>query len=159
SSVDRAQRDDFRPPGNDLTFVYLPHHLHVAAEVARQGSLPGWDRSGFAGRPMIGNPQGGLFYPPVWVAWWFRSPAALGWLTIGHLLWGALGTYLLVRGCGAERLGATISSGCFFASPYILAHVFEGHYPHVWGASWYPWAFLTYRRWRQGNARSALALV
>src|SRR5262249_40996907 len=107
-SVDRAQRDDFRPPGNDLTFVYLPHHLHVAAEIARKGSLPSRDRSGFAGRPMIGNPQGGLFYPPVWVAWWSRSPAALGWLTIGHLLWGALGTYLLVRGCGAERLGATI---------------------------------------------------
>ncbi len=53
-------------------------------------------------RPMAGNPQAGMAYPPVWVAWWLRAPAALGWLTVAHLLWGGLGTYVRVPS-GVER--------------------------------------------------------
>ena len=89
--------------GNDLTYVFLPHHAQVAKHVAEFGRLPLWDTSGFAGRPMVGNPQGGLFYPPVWLAWWSRSPAALGWLTVGHLIWAGLGVYVLLRSLRAGR--------------------------------------------------------
>jgi hypothetical protein len=157
-SVDRAQRIDPRPVGNDLTFVFLPHHAHVAEEVARHGHLPLWDTRGFAGRPMVGNPQGGLFYPPVWLAWWSQSPAAPGWLTVAHLVWGGIGVYVLLRGFEVGRFGSTVAAGCFQASPYVLAHTFEGHYPHVWAACWYPWAFRAVIELRRGRARGALAL-
>ena len=93
------------------------------------GHPPAWDSSGFGGRPMVGNPQSGLFYPPVWLAWWSASPAALGWLTVGHLLWGGLGVYVLARGQGLGRWPATVAAGTFQASPYLLAQTFEGHYP------------------------------
>jgi hypothetical protein len=34
-----------------------------------------------------------------------------------------------------------IAGACYEVSPYLIAHTFEGHYPHVWAACWYPWAF------------------
>jgi hypothetical protein len=158
-SVDHAQRDDFRPVGNDLTFFYLPRYLRVADQVARYGRLPHWDSSGFAGRPLVGNPQGGLFYPPLRMVWSVRSPAALGWLTVGHLVWSGLGLFVLMRSLGAGVAAATVAAGCFQASPYVLAQVFEGHYPHVWAASWYPWAFWAFVQLRRGRWIKALALA
>ena len=107
-SIDFANRGDPRPVGNDATFVFLPHHLHVAKVLAEFGHPPAWDSSGFGGRPMVGNPQGGLFYPPVWIAWCSSNPATLGWLTVAHLLWGGLGMYLLAR---AQGLGPVAGHG------------------------------------------------
>ena len=150
SSIDYASRD-VRPPGNDLIFLFLPHYIRISDQVNRLGRLPHWDSSGFAGRPLIGNPQAGLFYPLFWVAIWARSPASLGWLTVAHLLWAGLGTYLLVRSFGAGVLASTMAAGCFAASPYVLAHTFEGHYPHIWAVCWYPWAFLAFARGRSGH--------
>ena len=90
--IDHANHGDARPLGNDATFVFLPHHLYVAKILAEFGHLPFWDCTGFGGRPIIGNPQGGVFYPPVWIAWFFCRPPTLGWLTVGHLLWAAWGS-------------------------------------------------------------------
>jgi len=157
-SIDHAQRDDPRPVGNDVTFSFLPRYLHVSETVARTGRLPLWDGAGFGGRPLVGNPQGGLFYPPAWLTWIVRSPATLGWLTIGHLLWGGLGVYVLTRGLGLGRWPATVAAGCFEAAPYLLAQTVEGHYPHVWAASWYPWAFWAFGHHRRGRLRGTLAL-
>jgi hypothetical protein len=157
-SVDYALREDFRGVGNDLTFAYLPHYWHVSEQVAAHGRLPQWDDSGFGGRPMIGNPQGGLFYPPVWLALLSRWPAALGWLTIGHLVWAGVGTYVLARSLGTGAAPATVAAGCFAISPYLLGHLFEGHYPHVWTVSWYPWAFWAYLRFRRDRGFGLCAL-
>ena len=52
-----------------------------------------------------------------------------------------------------------IASGCFQASPYVLAQIFEGHYPHVWAACWYPWAFDAAIRLRRGHRGAALGLA
>src|SRR5439155_1942222 len=100
-SVDTMARpSDARPLGNDLTRLLLPRQVTIAAQVARTGRIPQWDPVGFGGRPNVGNPQGGLFYPPAWLAWVMHAPAALGWLTVAHLLWGGLGAFTLVRTYG-----------------------------------------------------------
>jgi hypothetical protein len=157
-SVDHTDHGDPRPVGNDATFVFLPHHLQVARTLRDFGHLPAWDPSGFGGRPMVGNPQGGLFYPPVWLAWWLDWPAALGWLTVAHLLWGGAGMFLLARRQGLAAWSATVAAGVFQASPYLLAQAFEGHYPHVWSACWFPWAFLAHLDLRAGRGRGLLAM-
>ena len=100
-SIDFANHGEPRPVGNDATFVFLPHHLYVAKVLARFGHPPVWDSSGFGGRPMVGNPQAGLFYPPVWLAWCSPYPSTLGWLTVIHLLWAGVGTYFLAQSSGA----------------------------------------------------------
>src|SRR5947209_8845177 len=150
-SIDYTQRDDPRPVGNDVTFGFLPRYVQISRTLEQTGRLPLWDAAGFGGRPLVGNPQGGLFYPPVWLAWWLRSPAMLGWLTLGHLLWGGLGVYALARALGAGRWAATVAAGCFEAAPYLLAQTVEGHYPHIWAASWYPWAFWAFSGHRRGR--------
>lgn len=157
-SIDFANRGDARPLGNDVTFVFLPHHLYVAKVLAEFGHLPAWDCTGFGGRPIIGNPQSGVFYPPVWIAWFFSCPATLGWLTVGHLLWGGLGLYVLARSQGLSRWPATVAAGVFQASPYLLAQTFEGHYPHVWAACWFPWAFWALAQQRAGQVRGLLTM-
>jgi hypothetical protein len=158
-SLDFNLRDDPRVVGNDLTFLFLPHYGQVADRIWKHGVLPFWDASGFAGRPMVGNPQGGLFYPPVWLCWAARSPASFGWLTIGHLAAGAIGVFVLARAAGLGRWPATVAAGCFEASPYLLAQTFEGHYPHIWAACWYPWAFWAFLRRRAGERRGSWLLT
>ena len=51
-----------------------------------------------------------------------------------------------------------MAAGCFEAAPYLLAQTVEGHYPHVWAASWYPWAFWAFGRHRRGRLWGTLAL-
>ncbi len=155
-SVDFANRGDPRPIGNDLTFLFLPHHESIARRIEAFGHIPTWDSRGFGGRPLVGNPQAGLLYPPAWLVWRLKTPSALGWITIAHLLWGGLGTYLLLRSTGAGRWASTVAAGVYQASPYLLAHTFEGHYPHVWAACWYPWAFWTFHGLLERKPRGLL---
>ena len=158
ATIDGALQPDARAIGNDLTRMFLPHHARIAAQVAK-GRLPSaWDPYGFGGRPRVGNPQAGLFYPPVWLAWLAWSPSSLTWLTMAHLLWGGMGAFALARSVRLTRAAATITSLVFAGSPYVLAQVFEGHYPHVWSATWYPWAFMAAQRLRVGDLRGALWL-
>lgn len=150
-SVDFANRGDPRPVGNDLVFLFLPHHESIALRIARFGHRPVWDARGFAGRPLPGNPQAGMSYPPAWIAWSAGTPAVLGWITVAHLLWAGAGAYRLLRSLGVSRWAATVGAGVYQASPYLMAHTFEGHYPHVWAACWYPWAFWAYQQVRSGR--------
>jgi hypothetical protein len=157
ASIDHANPGDPRPIGNDLTFVFLPHHLSISRVISSFGHLPFWDARGFGGRPLVGNPQAGAFYPPVSLAW-FGPPSTLGWLTVGHLVWGGLGVCVLMRSFAQGRWAATVAGGVYLASPYLLAHTFEGHYPHVWAAAWYPWAFWAFGQARLNGWRGRLAL-
>ena len=156
-SIDTSERAG-RPIGNDRTRFGLPRSIQIGREFARLGRVPAWDEFGFGGRPRVGNPQAGLWYPPAWIARRFRHPAILGWLTIAQLLWGGFGTLVLARTCGLGRSGSLVAAGCFQASPYLLAQVFEGHDPHVWAASWYPWAFAAAIRFRRGERLGTFAL-
>ncbi len=156
-SIDRANAGDARPIGNDSTFVFLPHHLAVSKVIRSFGHLPMWDTRGFGGRPLVGNPQAGLFYPPVWAMWW-GPPSLLGWLTAGHLVAGGLGVYVLLRSVARGRWAATVGAAVYEASPFLLAHTFEGHLPHVWAAAWYPWAFWAFGQARRGRV-AGLAIL
>ena len=156
-SVDSLIRGK-REPGNDLTRIFLPQRASILDAIRDLGRVPYWDPAGFGGRPRLGNPQAGLFYPPSLIAWFTRAPAALGWLTAAHLLWGGFGVYFFLRIARVGRFGAVVAAACYETSPYLIAQTFEGHYPHVWGASWYPWALLANALWRKGDYRGAFAL-
>ncbi len=154
-SVDTHIRGAANAPGNDLTRQYLPRLLVHGREFEKWGHLPAWDDTGFGGRPSVGNPQAGLFYPPVWPIWWLARPAGLGWLTVLHLAWAGLGVYSLARASGLGKFASLTASGCVQICPYVISQASEGHYPHLWTFSWYPWAFwaihaLRRRDWSRG---------
>ena len=157
-SVDATMRMGRPEIGNDLTRFLLPQRIATSQSWFETGKPSAWDPRGFGGRPRVGNPQMGLFYPPAWPAWRSKNPATLGWITLGHLAWAGVGAYVLSRACGMTRVGALVAAGCFEASPYLLAQTFEGHYPHIWSASWYPWAVLANLAWKRGRRFGALAL-
>src|ERR1700677_625061 len=56
-SIDYANRGDPRPVGDDLVFLFLPHHWSIGQRLAQFGPWPVWDARGFGGRPLAGNPQ------------------------------------------------------------------------------------------------------
>lgn len=141
-SVDHARPVGTSAIGNDLTRLFLPMHLRISEVVRSTGTIAGWDPEGFGGRPLVGNPQASLWYPPIRIVWWTGQGAALGWLTVGHLIWGGIGTLVLARSREVGLSGAFLAASAFSLSPYLLAQTMEGHLPHVWSASWYPWAFL-----------------
>lgn len=151
SWIDEGSRPARRPIGNDLTGLFLPRFLWQGEYWRETGTIPQWDPRGFAGRPNAGNPQAGLWYPPVWLGWSWGDPSALGWLTVGHLLWLGIGGFALGRGVGLGPLPATVSGVVVMMNPYIIAQVNEGHVPHVWSASWYPWALLGAQLLRKGR--------
>lgn len=147
--------------GNDLTRLYLPQQQRIAEALRRDRAIPSWDPSGFGGRPLLGNPQVCLWYPPVWIIWISNQPAAWSWLTLGHLLVGAWGTLRLARRIRVGEVGALLASIAFALNPYLIGQIQAGHVPHVWSACWFPWAFLCLERGYSG-VRSAwlwLALV
>lgn len=162
-SVDEERRWEIRsgqaiPIGNDLTRLFLPNFLRQSESVRRTGHIAGWDPFGFGGRPNIGNPQAGLFYPPIWVAWRIGEPSALGWLTVAHLIGAGFGSYRLARATGLGRGAATVAGGVYEVCPYLLAQAFEGHLPHVWAMAWAPWAFAAMIGFRRGERAGGLAL-
>ena len=147
SSTEPAQHRPCKPrrPASDRQRPDL--RLPAAPPLDRQGSsrhsaiCPSGTLADLAGARSLGNPQAGMFYPPVWAAW-LGPPSLLGWLTVGHLIWGGHGGLSCccdrsLRGAGLRRWPPAV----YLASPFLLAHTFEGHYPHVWAAAWYPWAF------------------
>ena len=157
-SIDHAIRGRPRGVGNDLTSYHLPRLIWVQRSFQQQGRPSYWDPSGFGGRPRIGNPQAGLFYPFAWPAFLLKSASVLGWLTIAHLAFGGFGLFCLAKSSRMSIFAATIAGVCYSSNPYIMAHVFEGHYPHVWSACWYPWAFLCWKKILQGSGFALIML-
>ena len=96
-SIDHANPGEPRGVGNDATFFLLPHHLAIARAIRAFGHLPLWDDRGFGGRPLAGNPQAGHVLSASLVGLVVGCAVVLGWLTVGHLLWGGIGTYVLTR--------------------------------------------------------------
>jgi hypothetical protein len=145
-----------RVPGNDLTRLFWPNHLRIARAVAETGQLPAWDPAGFGGRPLVGNPQMGLWYPPNRLIWLVGGhPAAIAWLTVAHVVLAAAGVVVLVRLQGLGRLPAFVAAVAYAVGPYLMGHVDEGHHPHVWGMALAPWGFAAWIAWRQKRAWGA----
>src|SRR5947209_4647079 len=65
ATIDYASKYPERTPGNDLTSVFFPRFVLITDHLQHFGRFPLWDNSGFGGRPLVGNPQAGLFYPPL----------------------------------------------------------------------------------------------
>ncbi|MDX2036080.1 MAG: YfhO family protein [Isosphaeraceae bacterium] len=127
-----------RSPGNDLTRLFLPMRVDRMLVSDRLGRTPGWDERGFLGRPLVGNSQASLNYPPLLLLGFDRSPAALGRLTAIHLVWLGIGGVVLARSLGMGAAGSTIAGIIISANPYVLAQFAEGHLPHIWTVAWFP---------------------
>ena len=71
-------------------------------------------------------------------------------------MFGGVGVYVLCRSSRMTPFAAAVAGGLWCTSPYVLAQAYEGHYPHVWAASFSPWAFWAALGWRRGRLRGWL---
>ena len=144
------QRPDAPVPAAPLSIAERSRELGTAAALGR-----GRVRRPAAGRQPAGGPvlPAGLAGLVVAVARGAgladRRPPALGRARASIVLRVELG---LGRWRRRSRPAASRPS------PYLLAQTFEGHYPHVWAACWYPWAFWAFGRHRRGRLWGTLAL-
>lgn len=139
----------------DLFYFHRPLREAVVRAIV-SGQAPFLNPWLNLGQPMLADPSYTVFYPATLL--FLVLPFGLAWnLSLsGHVLWGALGAYLLLRELGSGRPAATAASLVFAASGPFLSTI------NYWGlllaSSWIPWVFATsLRAWRRGGASTVLA--
>lgn len=142
--------------GDLYAYHYPMRHLVVSALQA--GRLPFWNPYIFCGLPLSGNSQAVLFYPGSLLSAVLPLALSFTWDYALHMLWGALGLFLLAR---RERLSS--SAACLLASlyvfcPFVVYRIVEGIPTLLAGLSWVPWCWLALLSKRKGFLAAALAL-
>lgn len=143
-----------RGGANDLTEYFQPLRVYQLETWRRYGQLPAWDFNLQLGRPMIGNPQTSLYYPPNWLYFLVGTEHIASWLMVLHHLLAGWGMYLLCRRYKLAWQAALLGGVAYLAAPYFVAHTAEGHYPQICVAAWIPWALLCFERLRLGKRLS-----
>lgn len=144
---------------NDLTTYYIPSRAHMRQSLLEDGEWPRWNPYLCLGLPYTGNPQSALYYPPNWLTLAFDPAWSLSWILVGHLWFGGLGVFWLLRQYRLSFAASLFGGLCFLGAPFLVAQAAEGHYGQVAAVSWTPWAFLAYERFRAGLRGGTLAVA
>ncbi|MDD5302216.1 MAG: hypothetical protein PHS14_03830 [Elusimicrobia bacterium] len=132
----------------DLYAYHWPLRHHTAAALI-EGRLPFWNPYVMLGVPHAANPQAALFYPASILGFLLPVVTALVWDQILHLLWAALGAFLLARSARLPRAGAAALAISYALSPFLIYRVTAGIPTLLAALSWAPWAWLA---WLGGGA-------
>ncbi len=131
--------------GGDMASFLLPLYRFAQANL-RRGVLPLWNPYLYGGAPFIGESQAGLFYPINWIVWLLGptvSYRSLEMLSVFHIWWAGMGTYLYLRDRVA-RLPALAGAVAFMFSDLFIIHF--GNLNLIAVAAWFPWALWAYGR-------------
>ncbi len=148
------------PPGGGDMGSFLWPVYSFAARSLRAGVLPLWNPHLYAGAPFAADNQSGLFYP-VNLLVFFLVPTltyeTMEFLSIWHVWWAGVGTYLLLRDMPARPIPALVGALAFMFSDLFITHF--GNTNLIAVAAWLPWIFVTFRRAMlgPGGYRCALA--
>ena len=127
----------------DLFGYHWPLRHHTAAALI-QGRLPFWNPYVLLGVPHAANSQAALFYPAAILGFLLPVASSLAWDQILHLLWAALGSFLLARWARVPRAGAAALALAYALSPFLIYRVTAGIPTLVAALSWAPWAWLAW---------------
>ena len=152
-------------PYSDILSQHHPfRHLLVESLRERQ-RFPLWNATAFAGMPLVGDPQSGLFYPPNWLHAILPADSTVllfGPLVVLHLLVGGWGMLWWLRGRGFGSLARLVGAGCFvFCGKWFHHVVVPGHVIFL-PLVWLPWQCgLIDRLWDRPSLRrvATLALI
>jgi len=126
--------------------LYAYHYplRHLVASSLEQGRLPFWNPYIFGGTPLLANPQSAVFYPVSLLGFFFPLVLAFSWDYAFHLLWAALGVWLLARACRLPRPAALALCVFYALSPFLIYRVTEGIPTLLASLSWVPWCYLAW---------------
>ena len=143
---------------NDMTHAGVGYRVFPNTPIREFGQLPFWNPYSLTGIPWYSNPQSSLFYPGYWLFLLFDGIPLISWLLVAHHWFAGVGMYFLCRRYRFSWLAALFGGSAFAATPYLIAHSAEGHFPHACLIAWFPWAFLCFERLRCGQ-RGAVPLL
>ena len=110
------------------------HHYHapmvqlLAAGLRRDGELPRWNTEDFAGMPVVGDPQAGLYNPVYWLLSLWPTVHGFGLLIVGYALAGAAGFLVYARTLGLSPVAASAGALAFvLGGKLLLQLVLPGH--------------------------------
>ena len=125
--------------------------------VVGEGSLPLWDPYEGYGLPLWADPGGQVAYPPTWLNLLLLPQVVYKILVLGHVLFGGLGAFALVRRWGLGLLPAVTAGVAFACSgPFVSA---GSLIHHLCGAAWLPWVLWALERLLDRGSRRDVALL
>ncbi len=131
---------------SDLLVTYWPNMHYIKVWFQATGHLPQWRTLIFSGAPLVGDPRGGLAYPPNLLHLLIPETAAFHLLLWGHLTLGATGMSLLAREKGLSPFAQSLATLAFGLSPRFYGHWGLGHVNLVYAMGYIPWVWMGYRR-------------
>jgi hypothetical protein len=144
--------------GRDIVPYNIPLES-VVHDAWSRGRLPVWWEDVSGGRPLLPNPNAGVFYPlrPMLAA--LPLPTAMRIFPVFHWILGGLGMLLLARTIGSSLAAAWVSAVSFTFSGVIVSEVFYTNF-HP-GATLLPWSLwaLVRPEARPGRRVLGIALV
>ena len=120
----------------DLALYFIPQFANIGAAMA-EGKLLLWNHTILGGVPHVGNPQGWLLYPTVWLNAFLPAWHVAGIIPVLHIPVAAVGMHLLARRIGLSVIGAAVAAGTFAFSSVFLT---KAQFPNmVQAIAWTPW--------------------
>jgi hypothetical protein len=130
-------------PSNELvgdTVMQMMPWRRVTSDEVRSGRIPFWNPHAFAGSPLLGNAQSGVFDPLSFPYLLTREPVrATAWVMLLRLWVAGFGTWLLATRLGASRWAAVGAGVIYQVGGFTLVWLM---YPLVASSVWFPWAML-----------------
>ena len=145
------------------TFVgrdILPYNMpleKVVHDAWSRGRIPVWWEDVSGGRPLLPNPNAGVFYPVRPALSLAPFPLAMRMFPIVHWILGGLGMLLLVRALGGSRGAAWVAAVSFAFSGVIVSEVYYTNFQP--GASLLPWTLWTLVRPSRNQAARAVGIA
>lgn len=146
--------------GRDIVPYNLPLEK-VVHDAWSRGRVPVWWETVSGGRPLLPNPNAGVFYPPrvALALGGVPFPDAMRIFPVFHWILGGVGMLLAARALGMSGAAAWVASVSFVFSGVMVSEVFYTNF-HP-GASLLPWSLWALVRpaRRAGTRAAGLALV
>lgn len=120
----------------DLALYFIPQFGNIAAAL-HEGKLLFWNHTILGGVPHVGNPQGWLLYPTVWLNAFLPAWHVAGIIPVIHIPIAAIGMHFLARRVGFSLLASMVGAGTFAFSSVLLT---KAQFPNmVQAIAWTPW--------------------
>ncbi len=142
--------------GRDIVPYNIPLES-VVHDAWSRGRLPVWWEDVSGGRPLLPNPNAGVFYPLRPLLAGVPLPAAMRIFPIFHWILGGLGMLLLTRVIGGSRSAAWVAAVSFAFSGVIVSEVFYSNFQP--GASLLPWTLWALARPEPRSGRRIVGIV
>lgn len=124
-------------PGlDDLSQINAPQRV-LLGWFYRHGWLPLWNPWSFGGQPFLAAGQSGPWYPPNLIFALLPIVPALKVSYTVHVMWGALGAYLLLRRWSGARGPSVMGTVAWLIGAPLFQHQIH---TQMWQAAmWLPW--------------------